>query len=286
MVIYSSMGERLAEHSYLVLRLYCEMFGPRHEKLVAKRLNVDLELVSEAMRTACLLHDVGKALKGFQQRIRERRGSKFHEVVSALFTYEVLRDFLSNADFVARQQLSFAATYAVIQHHQAMRSLSEVLEKSLELLPLDGGIDEDLVDEITMAAQMVTHLFDASRLLEVFKEKVGEVSASGERLREKLQRFRHHFGQWIRSGAPPDIPPKKVESWAEAWGRLQFALPLFVAPLQLSDYLAAFITRGGRGRRLHREALSLLRRAPVNLLTSCLTSARSSTSITSTFSSF
>jgi len=280
MVIYSSVGERLAEHSYLVLRLYCGMFGQRHEKLIANRLNVDLKLVSEAMRIACLLHDVGKALKGFQQRVLQGGGFRFHEIVSALFTYDTLRNVLSDADVVTRYQLSFAATYTVIQHHQAMRGLREVLGKSFELLPLDSGIDEGLVDEIVMAVQMAKHLFDPGEALEIFKERVEEISKRG--LKEKLQEFKTDFEWWMTSGSPRNIPSSRIESWTKAWERTQRALPLFIAPLQLSDYLAAFITRGGRGRRLHKEALLLLRRTPLNLLINCSTLARTAASTTST----
>jgi len=283
MVIYSSVGERLAEHSYLVLRLYCGMFGQRHEKLIANRLNVDLKLVSEAMRIACLLHDVGKALKGFQQKALQGGGFRFHEVVSALFTYDTLRNVLSDADVVTRYQLSFAAAYAVIQHHQAMRGLHEVLRKSFELLPLDSGIDEGLVDEIVMAVQMATHLFDPGKALEIFRERVEEISKRG--LKEELQGFKTDFECWITSGAPRNIPSNRINrigSWTKAWERTQRALPLFIAPLQLSDYLAAFITRGGRVRRLHREALLLLRRTSLNLLINCSTLARTTTSTTST----
>jgi CRISPR-associated endonuclease Cas3-HD len=263
-VVYSWKGERLAEHSYLVLRLYCGIFGQRHEKLIANRLNVDIKPVSETTRIACILHDVGKALKKFQLSARQGGSFRFHEVISAFFTYDTLCNVLSDTDVVLRYQLSFAAAYAVIQHHQAMRGgLWKVLEKSFEVLPLDSGIDEGLVDEIAMAVQMTTHLFDASKALEVFKERVEEVSKQG--LKRKLQEFKFYFKYWINQGIPRNIHSGKTKSWGEAWEKLQLTLPLFVAPLQLCDHLAAFITRGGKGRRLHREALSLLRRVPLNL---------------------
>jgi len=260
MVIYSSKGERLAEHSFLVLRLYHGMFGPRHERLVANRLGVDLTFVSEAMRTACLLHDVGKALKKFQEGVKEGKGFKFHEVVSALFTYNTLRNALSGADVLIKHCLSFAAAYAVLQHHQAMRDLQEVFSEGLKSLPLDGGIDDNVVNEIAMAAQMAVHLFDASKVLEAFKEEVEKVPKEG--LSVKLQELVSDFNEIMASGHPRGMPSSWAGRWAAAWAKLQSALPLFVAPLQLSDYLAAFIVRGGRYRRLHREALLLLRRMP------------------------
>jgi CRISPR-associated endonuclease Cas3-HD len=281
MVVYSFKGERLAEHSYLVFRLYHEMFGPTHERLVAKRLGVDPRQVSEAECAACLLHDVGKALNGFQQGIERGGGFRFHELVSALFTYDTLRNALSDADYVVRHLLSFAAAYAVLQHHQAMRNLSEAFGKGSGLLPpLSEGVHRDVVNEITMAAQIATHLFDASKVLKAFKGSVEEASREG-------------FGVWFRKlrcelenvmiqGAPRGIPPDRMEDWTKAWGRLQPALPLFTAPLQLCDYLAALVTRGGRMRRLHRESLLLLRRASLNLLANRVTLAKRRASITTT----
>jgi hypothetical protein len=114
-----------------------------------------------------------------------------------------------------------------------------------------------------MAVQMTTHLFDASKVLEVFKERVEEVSKQG--LKRKLQEFKSYFKDWIIQGIPQNIHSGKTKSWGEVWEKLQLTLPLFVAPLQLCDYLAAFITRGGKARRLHREALLLLRKGPLNL---------------------
>jgi len=42
-----------------------------------------------------------------------------------------------------------------------------------------------------MAVQMTTHLFDASKALEAFKERVEEVSKQG--LKRKLQEFKSYF---------------------------------------------------------------------------------------------
>jgi CRISPR-associated endonuclease Cas3-HD len=275
MVVYSFRGERLSEHSYLVLRLYCEAFGPTHEGLVAKRLGIDQRRISEAMCTACLLHDVGKALKEFQRSIEQGGGSPFHEVVGALFTYDTLRSAF-DADPLVRHLLSFAAAYAVLRHHQAMRSLRKAFEEGPRHLPLSGGIDRGVANEAAMAAHMAAHLIDASNVLEAFKERV-EV-ASREGLSVWFERLRHRLGNFIRGVAPEGIPLDVQKDWPKAWERLQLTLPLFTAPLQLCDYLAALVTRGGRIRSLHRESLLLLRRASLNLPANRLTSAKRRTS--------
>jgi CRISPR-associated endonuclease Cas3-HD len=102
MRIYSFVGETLAEHSYLTLRLYLSAFGERHERVLACKVaseGIEREEIKRAMRIACLLHDTGKSCNEFQERLREfvrgnnnrkHPGFPCHEVLSAYFTYETL----------------------------------------------------------------------------------------------------------------------------------------------------------------------------------------------------
>jgi len=307
MVVYSYRGERLAEHSYLVLRLYCGAFGLPHEMLVARRVGADLKFVTLTMRATYLLHDVGKALVSFQHNIERGRGAPFHEVVSACLTYDTLRAALLKwkTSIVVRHQLSLAAAYAVLQHHQAMRGFKKVLNEGLSYLSSAGCcLHEDLVTEVTLTATMAEDLFDVnihgepwvpqernterpfdtisspsylSSMLEAFRHSVEEVSKNG--LIAKIKEFANSFTRILNGEAPGGIGSKKIEEWASAWERLQRTLPLFSAPLQLCDYLAAYITRGGRLRALHRESLLMLRNAERNLSIS----ASASTSAVPTF---
>jgi CRISPR-associated endonuclease Cas3-HD len=277
MVVYSYKGERLAEHSYLVLRLYCGAFGTAHEKLVAKRLRMSPGLVARTLRTACLLHDAGKALTKFQEALKQERGMPFHEVVSALLVYDTLSLALFDEGPVVRHALSFAAAYAVLQHHQAMRGFREALHSGLtHLLRLGGGIDDGVVEEVKLAARMAEHLFDAGGVLEAFERSVERASREG--LCTMLQEFMTTFTNIASGHAPASIALGRSSEWAATWGKLQTALPLFSAPLQLCDYLAAYLARGGRLRALHREALLLLRNAPRNLFNSA--SAPTSSTLT------
>ena len=260
-MIYSYKGERLAEHSYLVLRLYCGAFGSSHERLVARHLGaenlgVDAEPIAVAMRAACLLHDVGKALADYQERIMQGRGAPFHEVVSACLTYNALRFAPFDKGPLARRLLSFAAAYAVLQHHQAMRSFSEMLQEGLRYLrSLKGGINADVAVEVKLAAQMAEHLFDSERVLKGFERALERTLSGG--LGVELQVFINDFSSTLEGRAPPGVG----SDWSAAWTRLQPLLPLFAVPLQLCDYLAAYIARGGRMRPLHRETLLMLRKA-------------------------
>jgi len=265
MVIYSYRGERLAEHSYLVLRLYCGAFGAAHEKLVAKRLNMNPEIVAKALRTACLLHDTGKALTKFQEGVKRGGGMRFHEVVSALLVYDTLSLALFGEGPVVRHALSFAAAYAVLQHHQAMRGFRAVLQEGLQhLIGLGCSIDKEVVEEVKLAARMAEHLFDAGSVLEAFERSVERASREG--LCTMLQEFMSMLTNIASGHAPASLAVDKSSEWSAVWRRLQAVLPLFSAPLQLCDYLAAYLARGGKLRALHREMLLMLRRAPANLL--------------------
>jgi CRISPR-associated endonuclease Cas3-HD len=264
MVVYSYRGERLAEHSYLVLRLYCGAFGAAHEKLVARRVGISPELVAMSLRAACLLHDTGKALTRFQEGVERGGGMPFHEVVSALLVYDTLSLALFDEDPAVRHALSFAAAYAVLQHHQAMRGFRAVLQEGLQhLVKLRCNIDEGVVEEVKLAARMAEHLFDARGVLEAFERSVERVSREG--LCTMLQEFMTTFTNIASGQAPASVALGRSPEWATTWGRLQTALPLFSAPLQLCDYLAAYLARGGRLRALHREMLLMLRRARTNL---------------------
>lgn len=265
MVVYSYRGERLAEHSYLVLRLYCGAFGTTHEKLVAKRLNMDPEPVAMALRVACLLHDAGKALVKFQEGARQGRGMPFHEVVSAVLVYDTLSFALFDKGSVVRQALSFAASYAVLQHHQAMRGFRVILQKGQEYLTRLGcDLDNYVVDEMRLAARMAENLLDGGSVLNAFERSVQRASQEG--LCIMLQEFISNFMDIAGGRAPASVAVNKSSEWATTMQRLEAVLPLFSAPLQLSDYLAAYLTRGGRLRALHRETLLMLRRARSNSL--------------------
>jgi CRISPR-associated endonuclease Cas3-HD len=223
------------------------------------------ELVARTLRTACLLHDAGKALTKFQEAVKRERGMPFHEVVSALLVYDTLSLALFDEGPVVRHALSFAAAYAVLQHHQAMRGFREALHSGLtHLLQLGGGIDGGVVEEMRLAARMTEHLFDAGSVLEAFERSVERASREG--LCTMLQEFMTTFTNIASGHAPASVALGRSSEWATSWGRLQTALPLFSAPLQLCDYLAAYLARGGRLRALHREMMLMLRRAPTNLL--------------------
>ncbi|WP_428287188.1 hypothetical protein [Infirmifilum sp.] len=246
MAVYSFRGERLSEHSYLTLRLYVTAFGERHEKLISARLALSKDVASLLMRSSCLLHDVGKALRDYQTRM----GSfQFHELVSGYFVYETLLSILKGKDLGNYRPSSLARTaaLAVIQHHQAMRSLEEILSEGFKAIPLGSGISEEVVEEIRLAARMSANTLPCAQdVLNAFQEAVE--SSSGE-LEKRVGQFCEGMIKWLKGIDVGD---------GEAWLLLLRYQPLLSAPLQVCDSFAALLTRRGQLRGIHRGFLSLL----------------------------
>jgi len=136
--------ERLAKH--LEKSAYCAY-------TMARVKSVEL---GRAAILAGLLHDVGKALKLYQQcMLVSQRGECLytaHEVASALIAKKILRD-LHTIDSVYRGCILWATLY----HHQAMGSPLERLDrlvKSVKSVSTEMfSIDNRLGDEITNAIE-------------------------------------------------------------------------------------------------------------------------------------
>jgi hypothetical protein len=96
-------------------------------------------------------------------------------------------------------------------------------------------------------------------VLEAFERSVERASREG--LYTMLQEFTTTFTAVASGLAPATLAVRRSSEWTTTWGRLQASLPLFSAPLQPCDYLAAYLARGGKLRALHRETLLMLRNA-------------------------
>jgi len=125
---------------------------------LAKVLNAQVELIKELIAIITCVHDIGKALAMFQQRLHTGCGERKqislagHELISTWFAYHLLESLSS-----AKVQNNVKATMAagVLLHHVARRS---ILESYLKLsTPLK--ITEDDI------AKMVEHAFKCCKTL-------------------------------------------------------------------------------------------------------------------------
>jgi len=246
--VYSFRGERLAEHSYLTLRLYLAAFGDRHERVLAAKLaseGVKLDEVRIALRASFLLHDVGKALRSFQRQFRScglgEPRFPYHEALSAYLVYETLLDCV-------RQPLAIAASLAALQHHQAMRSPHAALEEMRRRLELRGGVDEAVVNEIELAVEIL----DSEELRAIAEALSTAVEKFNEEPRIELREFTNVINSWM-TGCIPDSASRED---AMMWRTVRELIPTFTGPLQVADAAAAALVRRGQLRRL---GLSYLR---------------------------
>jgi len=111
-----------------------------------------------------------------------------------------------------------------------------------------------VVEEVELAAKMAEHLLprEAAKAIMEFKRVVREFSCY-ERAVEAVSKY-INFVSSVYKGMMGAL--KATER--ERLRRILLVQPLLTAPLQLSDYLAALLARGGKLRVLHNEIIKHL----------------------------
>lgn len=107
--------------------------------LLAERLKLGLE---REARIAGLLHDLGKADAGAQERIAVAKGAPGHEILSAV----VGRELLQSLGLPHESQ--YAVTVAILRHHYAMRDLGEALKELASWFKGDVADAEELASTL------------------------------------------------------------------------------------------------------------------------------------------
>ncbi|RLI29100.1 CRISPR-associated endonuclease Cas3'' [Candidatus Bathyarchaeota archaeon] len=157
--LYAWCTETLRDHSLYALEVFSKCFEDRLAKILASRLCLThkaLPILKALGRTALALHDIGKAHSEYQRLMRakgycinpRRKCSNckyaptypFHEVISAyvfwqvylelrrhLLASELEYEVLDSGDLAMNLGKMF--TLAIIQHHQAMRAVSEITSR-------------------------------------------------------------------------------------------------------------------------------------------------------------
>lgn len=237
----------MAEHVYLTLRFYLLFFGGRYERILARKTNSTIRDMSIAIRSAYLLHDVGKALVGFQEKCKDPSiknvSFKYHEAVSACLVDRVL------SEGIVKASLSMTVALAVLRHHQAMRYFVEVLNNSLYDLPIQKGIVTEVVEELREAIEMLGFLSEYDEVL--FKLEQVIKSFNLEEYKLLIEKMKC----WIRN----DFRNINIDQIDKGlWLRFKCLIPMFSAPLQLSDTTAATLLRRGEFRTLSLELFKFL----------------------------
>ncbi len=250
--------ERLHYHSYLTYYIFkrSKCFGDRFIVLLSEflesRLNVSnlKDLVRDVIYVSLVLHDIGKAYRGYQKVLYEYYGEtrfSYHELLSSLITYSHLRNYVTkkirdmNVDSDTKRKLGdyliLSATIAVLMHHEALRNYIDVLTKLkhdmvkfLSRVVREGFIKEEviLIDKILEFLGI-----KGVRLGDVISELISKG------FQRRYDSLRRSFLEYSRSPC------------------VEYLVTNTTAAIQLCDRLAASITRGSeRGwslRRLERE---------------------------------
>ena len=138
---------------------------------LAKVLNTQVELVKELIAIITCVHDIGKTLAMFQQRLytgcKEGRRISLvgHELISAWFVYNLLESLSS---VKVQNNVKAAMAASVLLHHAARRS---ILESYFKLSTSLKDITEDDV------VKMVEHAFKCCKTLAKYSSIKNEVEA-------------------------------------------------------------------------------------------------------------
>ncbi len=126
MALYAWTGVRLLDHSINTLGVLTGLF---HNELqvIARRIVGQPEKLVLASMIAALLHDAGKAARGYQESVL--RGNPYftcHEMAGGWIAMETVYELLRRveADRLVVEAFSAATATAVLRHHHGMRSLS------------------------------------------------------------------------------------------------------------------------------------------------------------------
>jgi len=241
--LISFKGEHLVDHLTLTASLFDKTYGRSYAKLLANRFSIPeaYEDVYKLLKLTCLLHDIGKALQGYQLQ-KDHTSFPFHEVPSAfIFNTIVKQHFYKHLNLVT------LCSIAILVHHQAMRNLNTLIEKHDDIigtlskklgLPKSIDIDNDL-EELSLAIKRHTKI-------DVYAEQVKELLAKLE-IRDLSLLINGLVEQYLQT----KISGTEISLWE----------PLIAAPLQLCDNLAASLLRpegSPLSRKLAYEALRLL----------------------------
>ncbi len=249
--------ERLHYHSFLTYYVFdvSKCFSSRFINLLSSYLSTRLgtsdtrNLLRNAVHAALILHDIGKAYAGYQERVKGPYGEvsfKYHELLSALVTYSYLKNLTVGGVRGAsrgpstrrglRKYVVVPPSLAVLMHHEALRDYTEVLSRlSTEVRELFSKVEsEGFVDEEVTLIQRIL------RGLGIEEPALSEVIV--ELLEEGLYYSYTSFRKDVRD--------------AQGSPEVNYLTTNITAAIQLCDRFAATIVRSdaaGISRRLERE---------------------------------
>ena len=252
--------ERLHYHLFLTYYVFkvSKCFSNRFIDLLSSYLSTRLgisgirNLLRNAVYVALILHDIGKAYAGYQERMKGPYGEvsfKYHELLSALITYSYLKELAEgivrevskdpNTRRELRRYIVIPSSLAVLMHHEALRDYTEVLNRlSTEVRELLNEVESKgfVIEEVALIQRILHSLGIREPVLNEVIDKL---------LKEGLHHSYTSFRRDVRnSQGSPEV---------------NYLTTNITAAIQLCDRFAATIVRSdvaGITRRLEREFMS------------------------------
>ncbi len=245
--------ERLHYHSYLTYYIFrrSKCFGDRFigvlSDFLESKLNVSniKNLMRDVIHSSLILHDIGKAYKGYQRVVHELYGEAsfgYHEILSSIITYSYLRSYVTtriralNIDGDVKKRLrdylTLPASIAVLMHHEALRNYVDILtklryemSKFLRVVVKEGFIEGEVL--------LIDRILESLGIKDVkLSDVINQLISRG--FQRRYDGIREYFMIYSRN---PDV---------------EYLATNITAAIQLCDRLAASITRGGLNRSLRR----------------------------------
>lgn len=267
--LYAWCTEPLIEHSICTLNVYSQCFERNNIKILSRRLGLNSDLLpflKVSARMAIALHDIGKAHRIYQNFMKVKGNCQYegrnrlncsycnnrpsypnHEFLSAYIYWQIYNElrFISKFQKILIDPtnlfltLGKIFTLTIIQHHHAMRGISEISN-----VKKPYRYSEETIRKSTL--NLLERLLEAS-LKPVFPEIYVQIF---NRSKDKLSQSRWPSWYRLRKELKGTLLPRET---------LDIRLKLYSilsGPLCICDNLSAHIHRPGPPpRSFLREAL-------------------------------
>lgn len=125
---------KLISHPNKKLETHLENVG-KFSKEIFNSLNINTDLnLEEISFLIGIAHDFAKSTSFFQNYIRDHKKNKYtvHSLLSAIFTYYIINNYIQNQNIKTNQNLPIIAFIVVLKHHGNLENIGNLFNKIKE----------------------------------------------------------------------------------------------------------------------------------------------------------